>query len=432
MRSTYLAWARDELLLVALLSVALLLFVTNPSLRDPYLLPSLRLFFDTAVLLVSVIVSVLAYVRFSLERRRFDLFLLGGFFVTATTTLAFAVGAALDGNPVQPAELWAGIAGKLIAAGRVATRRWAVVYTTALPLVLAAVWGLCRALEAALPALDPARRQPALLAAALALQAVLSLVAVIGFGFRYRAHGQDLDRWLAFGATIWLFAELYGVFTPPLSSDYVSHADVLRLISSGVLLSESGARSARPSSGGRSPRSGHGSRVRSTTGSPSTCSRSRRRRAPAPGSGEGGAAGSPLRGAGPLVRRRVGLLRLRAQPVRRVPRLRRQLDVDLEIDRGVDLGPDEQIEIFRIVQEGLANVRRHAGAHRATVLIGLRDGRRVMRIVDDGRGLGDGEDAERGGQGLRNMRARSAAIGGAFRLLSVPDGGTSLEIVLRP
>jgi two-component system, NarL family, sensor histidine kinase LiaS len=55
-----------------------------------------------------------------------------------------------------------------------------------------------------------------------------------------------------------------------------------------------------------------------------------------------------------------------------------------------------------------------------------------MRIVDDGRGLGDGEDAERGGQGLRNMRARSAAIGGAFRLLSVPDGGTSLEIVLRP
>jgi signal transduction histidine kinase len=111
-----------------------------------------------------------------------------------------------------------------------------VVSTTALALVLAAVWGLCRALEAALPALDPARRQPALLAAALALQAVLSLVAVIGFGLRYRAHGQDLDRWLAFGATIWLFAELYGVFTPPLSSDYVSHANVLRLISSGILL----------------------------------------------------------------------------------------------------------------------------------------------------------------------------------------------------
>ena len=33
-----------------------------------------------------------------------------------------------------------------------------------------------------------------------------------------------------------------------------------------------------------------------------------------------------------------------------------QLDVDLEIEREVELGPDEQIEIFRIVQEGLANV----------------------------------------------------------------------------
>src|SRR5262249_14110423 len=84
----------------------------------------------------------------------------------------------------------------------------------------------------------------------------------------------------------------------------------------------------------------------------------------------------------------------------------RTLHVDLEIARGVELGPDEQIEIFRIVQEGLANVHRHAGARRATVLIGLREGRRVVRIVDDGRGLDD--EAEERGQGLRNMRARAS------------------------
>ena len=79
----YLAWVRDELLLVALLAAALALFLANPALRDPYALPSLRLFLDTAVLLVAVIVSVLAYVRFSVERRRFDLCLFAGFFVTA-------------------------------------------------------------------------------------------------------------------------------------------------------------------------------------------------------------------------------------------------------------------------------------------------------------------------------------------------------------
>ncbi len=106
-----------------------------------------------------------------------------------------------------------------------------------------------------------------------------------------------------------------------------------------------------------------------------------------------------------------------------------QLDVDLEIERAVELRPDEQIEIFRIVQEGLANVRRHANARRATVLIGLRDGQRVVRIVDDGEGFD--EEVESRGQGLRNIRSRAAAIGGAFRLVSRPGRGTSLEVVLR-
>ena len=106
-----------------------------------------------------------------------------------------------------------------------------------------------------------------------------------------------------------------------------------------------------------------------------------------------------------------------------------ELDVDLEIERAVELGPDEQIEVFRIVQEGLANVRRHAGARRATVLIGLREGRRVVRIVDDGTGFE--EEADDPGQGLRNMRARAAAMGGAFRLASPPGDGTALEVVLR-
>jgi two-component system, NarL family, sensor histidine kinase LiaS len=106
-----------------------------------------------------------------------------------------------------------------------------------------------------------------------------------------------------------------------------------------------------------------------------------------------------------------------------------ELEVDMEIERAVELGPDEQIEIFRIVQEGLANVRRHANARRATVLIGLRDGQRVVRIVDDGDGFV--EEAESRGHGLRNIRTRAAAIGGAFRLDSVGGSGTSLEIVLR-
>ena len=84
-RANYLAWVRDEVAVVGLLGAALILFLASPGRRGPYDLPSLRLFLDTAILLVSVIVCVLAYVRFGVDRRRFDLYLLCGFFVIAAS-----------------------------------------------------------------------------------------------------------------------------------------------------------------------------------------------------------------------------------------------------------------------------------------------------------------------------------------------------------
>ena len=91
------------------------------------------------------------------------------------------------------------------------------------------------------------------------------------------------------------------------------------------------------------------------------------------------------------------------------------LEVDVEIDQGIMLAPDEQIEIFRIVQEGLGNVRKHAHARRAEVTIGERPfGERFVTIRDDGEGF-DGEASD-GGQGLKNMRARAESIEGGFSL----------------
>jgi signal transduction histidine kinase len=81
------------------------------------------------------------------------------------------------------------------------------------------------------------------------------------------------------------------------------------------------------------------------------------------------------------------------------------------------------------VQEGLANVRKHAQATRAHVVIGWRDGDRLVSISDDGSGF-DGEDSA-AGQGLKNIRARAAAIDGGFSLTSAPGRGTALEVVLR-
>jgi signal transduction histidine kinase len=106
------------------------------------------------------------------------------------------------------------------------------------------------------------------------------------------------------------------------------------------------------------------------------------------------------------------------------------LDVELEVDPAIRLAPDEQIEIFRIVQEGLANVRKHANATRAEVEIGQRPhGERFVTIRDDGDGF-DGA-ATGAGQGLQNMRARAESIEGGFALRSTPGRGTALEVVLR-
>jgi signal transduction histidine kinase len=105
------------------------------------------------------------------------------------------------------------------------------------------------------------------------------------------------------------------------------------------------------------------------------------------------------------------------------------LEVELEIDDGIRLAPDEQIEVFRIVQEGLGNVRKHAGARRAEVRIAERAGRRIVTVRDDGTGF-DGEERD-AGQGLKNIRARTASIDGAFTLRSRPGFGTLLEVTLR-
>jgi signal transduction histidine kinase len=107
-----------------------------------------------------------------------------------------------------------------------------------------------------------------------------------------------------------------------------------------------------------------------------------------------------------------------------------ELDVEVDVDRAVRLAPDEQIEVFRIVQEGLGNVRRHAGPAHVHVEITQKNGRRVVLVRDDGVGFDEGTAPP--GQGLENMKQRADAIQGELSLSSVPGFGTAIEVVLRP
>jgi signal transduction histidine kinase len=82
---------------------------------------------------------------------------------------------------------------------------------------------------------------------------------------------------------------------------------------------------------------------------------------------------------------------------------------------GVDLAA------FRIVQEALTNVTRHAGPATATVLVAYGDDGLTVQVDDDGKGVGSGNG--RLGNGIRGMRERAAALGGELAAGPRPGGG---------
>jgi two-component system sensor histidine kinase UhpB len=92
------------------------------------------------------------------------------------------------------------------------------------------------------------------------------------------------------------------------------------------------------------------------------------------------------------------------------------------------LPPDASINVFRIVQEALTNVVKHAEASSVSVRLYTRasHGELVLEIEDDGRGF-DAAAARRG-LGLVGIEERVRAIGGSLRLASAPGRGTRFEI----
>ena len=455
-KDTFESWLVGELLLVALLGSATALFLTNPALRNTYDLPEGRLVLDTAVVLAASIVAILAGVRFSVEGRVLDLLLAAGFFVAGVGTLAFSVLPVLGGSDQDAPEAWAAIAARMLAATLialaplvpapriVARKRVLLIGLVVLIGALIAVWLPLRGFGARLALLDSSGDgvRAVELTVATSFLALLALLAVVGFGIRYRARGEDLDSWLALGATLTLFAELHYVLTPRLSSDYISQGDFLRLLAYGLLLvgvwraisfaefgravAEERARVAREIHDGLAQYlfavSTHASMLEA--GAPLEQTLPKLKEAAAAAQQEARFAVLALSSASGTAPFDAALRRyvefLTADGV---------LEVDVEIDPRILLAPDEQIEVFRIVQEGLANVRKHAGAQRAEVWIGQRLGRRIVTVSDDGVGF-DGAEAA-AGQGLKNMRLRAKTIDGGFDLRSRPGRGTALEVVLR-
>jgi signal transduction histidine kinase len=454
-RTVNQSWLWGEILLAGLLGASLALFLAYPGLRTHYDLPELRLVLQTSMALAGLLVAVLAAVRYSVEGRRVDLLLASGFFVTSLSAAVFAIGPRFSGRDLLPAEAWSALIGAILgqaliaiapfSRGRSKYREWSIANAVAAAgITLFVAWSLLRSLGTSLPDLSPlGGQQPFYLTGALALQALVSLVAVIGWGARFMRRGDDLARWLALGFTLMLFAALHLVFQPLLASSYVSQSDFLRMLAYIVILAgawraiqfaefgravaEERARVAREIHDGLAQYlfavSTHATMLEN--GAPLAEAVPRLKEAALLAQQEARfaiLALSSASGTAPFdaaLRRYVDVLTADGG-----------LEVELEVDSAIRLAPDEQIEIFRIVQEGLANVRKHAHATRAEVTIGQRAfGERFVNITDDGEGF-DGEEAA-AGQGLKNIRARAESIEGGFSLRSTPGRGTALEVILR-
>jgi signal transduction histidine kinase len=91
--------------------------------------------------------------------------------------------------------------------------------------------------------------------------------------------------------------------------------------------------------------------------------------------------------------------------------------------------PDQvSTAVFRIVQEALTNILRHAQASQVRVAIRELDGALVLTVADNGRGITQAEKFSRESLGLLGMQERAHLIGGSVDIVGTPGTGTTLHI----
>jgi two-component system, NarL family, sensor histidine kinase UhpB len=103
----------------------------------------------------------------------------------------------------------------------------------------------------------------------------------------------------------------------------------------------------------------------------------------------------------------------------RIP-IQRRLELDLALSH------EQELVIYRVAQEALTNVARHAEATRVELQLEHGDHRTVLTVRDDGRGLSPGSLPST--HGIRGMRERAMLIGAELTITPAPDHGTQVQL----
>ena len=109
-----------------------------------------------------------------------------------------------------------------------------------------------------------------------------------------------------------------------------------------------------------------------------------------------------------------------------------RLRIEWRLEPWLPLSQEQELVVYRIAQEALTNVARHANAAQVRLDLERADEHVVLMVRDDGRGLPP--DAFRSSEGIRGMRERAMLIGAQLTIAEAPRGGTEvrLSIPLEP
>lgn len=124
----------------------------------------------------------------------------------------------------------------------------------------------------------------------------------------------------------------------------------------------------------------------------------------------------------------VPALRALAEDFQRASEIRVELDLP---EDDIALPPARALALYRIAQEGLTNIRKHARAHRVELGLCLRDERVTLQLADDGHGFDPGLTSLRR-HGVAGMRHRVQMFSGEFELASRPGEGTRIVASIPP
>lgn len=100
-------------------------------------------------------------------------------------------------------------------------------------------------------------------------------------------------------------------------------------------------------------------------------------------------------------------------------------------DRPPDLSPETEQHLYRIAQESLANVIRHADASSLTIVIKEKGNDLILMIADNGVGIDPETESDESRFGLRGIRERLQLINGTLEIESAPGSGTALTMIIK-